>query len=82
LNAPDSGGMKSGSVVQLWDCYGADNESWDFGDWYNGLKAGASSYPIFVRYSNLCLDADKYDLRDDTTVILWNQYAADNQFWS
>lgn len=74
--------MKSGSVVQLWDCYGADNESWDFGDWYNGLKAGASSYPIFVRYSNLCLDADKYDLRDDTTVILWNQYAADNQFWS
>jgi hypothetical protein len=82
LNADNIGGLSKNHVVQLWDCYRSDNEEWDFGDWYSGLKSGASSYPIFVQFSNLCLDADKFDLRDGTTVHIWDQYPTASQFWS
>jgi hypothetical protein len=82
LNADNIGGLSPNHVVQLWTCYPSDNEDWDFGDWYSGLKSGASSYPIFVEFSNLCLDADKFDLRDGTTVHIWNQYPTASQFWS
>jgi hypothetical protein len=82
LNADNIGGLAPSRNVQLWNCYPAGNEEWDFGDWYSGLKSGASSYPIFVKFGNLCLDADKFDLRDGTTVHIWNQYPTASQFWS
>jgi hypothetical protein len=83
LNADDrGGGMRAGRIVQLWDCYPAADESWDFGDWYYYVKTGNRSFPIFSRSGELCLDADKFDLRDGTSVRLWTQYAAANQFWT
>ena len=82
LNADTIGGLSPDHIVQLWNCYPSDNEAWDLGDWSSGLKSGASSYPIFVKFSDLCLDADKFDLRDGTTVHIWNQYRTASQFWS
>jgi hypothetical protein len=82
LNADNIGGLAPDRIVQLWNCYSSNNEEWDFGDWYSGLRSGASSYPIFVKFSDLCLDADKFDLRDGTTVHIWNQYPTASQFWS
>ena len=83
LNADNrGGGMRVGRIVQLWDCYPAGNEAWDFGDWRTTVSIGGRSYPLFARSGRLCLDADKYDLRDGTPVRVWTQYAAANQFWS
>jgi hypothetical protein len=83
LNADKrGGGMHVGSIVQLWGCYPAGNEAWDFGDWHTAVSTGGRSYPLFARSGRLCLDADKYDLRDGTPVRVWTQYAAANQFWS
>ena len=83
LNADNrGGGMRVGRIVQLWDCYPAGNEAWDFGDWRTTVSTGGRSYPLFARSGRLCLDADKYDLRDGTPVRVWTQYAAANQFWS
>ena len=82
LDANNIGGLGAGHAVQLWDCYPADNEEWDFGDWHQSVSSGKSSYPIFVASANLCLDADKYDLRDDTTVRIWDHYPTPTQFWS
>ena len=82
LNANNLGGMSNGHIVQLWDCYPAGNEAWDFGDWHAAVSAGTRSYPLFARNGRLCLDADKYDLRDGTSVRIWTQYPTANQFWS
>jgi Ricin-type beta-trefoil lectin domain len=82
LNANNLGGMSNGHIVQLWNCYPAGNEAWDFGDWHAAVSAGTRSYPLFARNGRLCLDADKYDLRDGTSVRIWTQYPAANQFWS
>ena len=82
LNANNLGGMNDGHIVQLWDCYPAGNEAWDFGDWHAAVSAGTRSYPLFARNGRLCLDADKWDLRDGTSVRIWTQYPAANQFWS
>lgn len=82
LNADNIGGLHNSHIVQLWDCYPAGNESWDFGDWRQAVSAGGRSYPLFVQSGRLCLDADKYDLRIGTPVRIWTQYAAANQFWS
>ena len=82
LNANNLGGLSSGHIVQLWDCYPAGNEAWDFGDWHAVVSAGTRSYPLFARNGRLCLDADKWDLRDGTSVRIWTQYPAANQFWS
>ncbi len=82
LNANNLGGMSNGHIVQLWDCYPAGNEAWDFGDWHAAVSAGTRSYPLFARNGRLCLDADKWDLRDGTSVRIWTQYPAANQFWS
>jgi hypothetical protein len=82
LNASNRGGLHNGHIVQLWDCYPAGNEAWDFGDWHQAVSAGGTSYPLFARSGALCLDADKYDLRVGTPVRIWTQYAAANQFWS
>ena len=82
LNANNLGGMSDGHIVQLWDCYPAGNEAWDFGDWHAAVSAGTRSYPLFARNGRLCLDADKWDLRDGTSVRIWTQYPAANQFWS
>jgi hypothetical protein len=82
LNADNRGGMHVSSIVQLWDCYPAGNEAWDFGDWHTAVSTGGRSYPLFARSGRLCLDADKYDLRVGTPVRLWTQYATTNQFWS
>jgi hypothetical protein len=83
LNADNrGGGMRVGRIVQLWDCYPAGNEAWDFGDWRTAVSTSGRSYPLFARSGRLCLDADKYDLRDGTPVRVWTQYAAANQFWS
>ena len=82
LNANNLGGLSNGHLVQLWDCYPAGNEAWDFGDWHAAVSTGTRSYPLFARNGRLCLDADKYDLRDGTSVRIWTQYPAANQFWS
>ena len=82
LNANNLGGMNNGHIVQLWDCYPAGNEAWDFGDWHAAVSVGTRSYPLFARNGRLCLDADKYDLRDGTSVRIWTQYPTANQFWS
>ena len=82
LNANNLGGLSNGHIVQLWDCYPAGNEAWDFGDWHAAVNAGTRSYPLFARNGRLCLDADKWDLRDGTSVRIWTQYPAANQFWS
>jgi hypothetical protein len=82
LNADNLGGLSNGHIVQLWDCYPAGNEMWDFGDWHQAVSTRAESYPLFARSGRLCLDADKYDLRVGTPVRVWTQYAAANQFWS
>jgi hypothetical protein len=82
LNADKRGGLHNGHIVQLWDCYPAGNEIWDFGDWHTAVSAGARSYPLFGTSGRLCLDADKWDLRDGTLVRIWTQYPTANQFWS
>ena len=82
LNADNLGGLHNSHIVQLWNCYPAGNESWDFGDWHRAVSAGGRAYPLFVRSGRLCLDADKYDLRVGTPVRIWAQYAVANQFWS
>jgi len=82
LNANNLGGLHNGHLVQLWDCYPAGNEAWDFGDWHQAVSASGKSYPLFARSGRLCLDADKYDLRVGTPVRIWTQYAAANQFWA
>jgi hypothetical protein len=82
LNADNLGGMANGRVVQLWNCYPAGNEAWDFGGWHAAVSAGTRSYPLFARNDRLCLDADRWDLRDGTLVRIWTQYPAANQFWS
>jgi hypothetical protein len=82
LNANNLGGLDNGRIVQLWDCYPAGNEAWDFGDWHAAVSAGTRSYPLFARNGRLCLDADRWDLRDGTSVRIWTPYPAANQFWS
>jgi hypothetical protein len=83
LNARNIGGLSNGHHVQLYKCYyPANNESWDFGDWYHNVKAGVHSYPILLHTDRLCLDADKNDFRDGDGVNIWTQYATANQFWS
>ncbi|MBV9796007.1 MAG: ricin-type beta-trefoil lectin domain protein [Actinobacteria bacterium] len=82
LNADNLGGLANGRIVQLWNCYPAGNEAWDFGGWHAAVSAGTRSYPLFARDDRLCLDADKWDLRDGTQVRIWTQYPAANQFWS
>jgi hypothetical protein len=82
LNANNRGGLSNGHIVELWDCYPAGNEAWDFGGWHAAVSAGTRSYPLFARNGLLCLDADKWDLRDGTSVRIWTQYSTGNQFWS
>lgn len=82
LNADNIGGLQNRHAVQLWNCYPAGNEAWDFGDWYQAVSAQSKSYPLFVASGRLCLDADRDDLRIGTPVHIWTQYAASNQFWS
>lgn len=83
LNARNIGGLGNGHHVQLFKCYyPANNESWDFGDWYRNVKPGVHSYPILLHTDRLCLDADKNDFGDGAVVNIWTQYRAANQFWS
>lgn len=84
LNAKHNGGLHDGQPTMLWDCYyPANNESWDFGDWYLNVKPGVHSYPLLLHTSRLCLDADKFGgFADGDAVNIWTQYAAANQFWS
>jgi hypothetical protein len=81
LNARNLGGLGNGQRVQLWDCYRANNESWDFGDWYRNVKPGSRSYPLLLHTNRLCLDADRYAFGDGDVVNIWTQYPAANQFW-
>lgn len=83
LNADNLGGLGDGQRAQLWNCYyPANNESWDFGDWYRNVQSGVRSYPVCLHTDRLCLDADKYDFGDGDQVNIWTQYPAANQFWS
>jgi hypothetical protein len=86
LNADSINGFRNGHRTQLWNCYRldhpAESESWDFGDWYDNVKSGAKSYPIFLGSGVFCLDADKFNLRDGNAVNIWNQYTTANQYWS
>ena len=82
LNADNIGGLGDGHGVQLWQCYPAGNESWDFGDWQQHVNSGRNSYPIFAESGRLCLDADKYDFRVGDRVHVWTQYPVAVQFWT
>lgn len=82
LNANNIGGLANGHRTQLWDCYPSPNEYWDFGDWFTNVKSDDHAYPIFMESARFCLDADKFDFRDDTSVNIWDQYPTANQFWS
>ncbi len=83
LNADNLGGLGNGQRAQLWNCYyPANNESWDFGDWYRNVQPGVRSYPVCLHTDRLCLDADKYDFGNGDQVNIWTQYPAANQFWS
>ena len=82
LNAKKiNGGMSSGQPVMLWDCYRANNESWDFGDWYRNAKPGHHSYPILLHTDRLCLDVDDA-YGESGAVDIQAQQAAPGQFWS
>ena len=82
LNANNLGGLNNGHIVELWDCYPAGNEAWDFGDWH---AAGQRRHPVLptVRKERPPVPGrGQWDLRDGTSVRIWTQYAAANQFWS
>lgn len=82
LNAKKiNGGLGNGQPVMLWSCYPANNESWDFGDWYQNVKPGKHSYPILLHTDRLCLDVDN-SYGDSGAVGIQIQQAAPNQFWS
>lgn len=82
LNAKKiNGGLSSGQPVMLWNCYRANNESWDFGDWYRNAKPGHHSYPILLHTDRLCLDVDN-TYGDSGAVDIQTQQAAPNQLWS
>lgn len=82
LNAQKTNGaMHDGDRTMLWSCYRANNESWDFGDWYQNVKSGRRSYPILMHTAWFCLDAsDTYGQAGDVAIRV--QRAASNQFWS
>lgn len=82
LNAKKiNGGLSSGQPVMLWDCYRANNESWDFGDWYRNVKPGRHSYPVLLHTARLCLDVDD-TYGESGAVDIQTQKAAPGQFWS
>lgn len=82
LNAQKIGGtMRDGSKTMLWDCYRANNESWDFGDWYQNVKSGRNSYPILMHTDRFCLDASNtYGQIGEVDIRV--QSATASQFWS
>jgi hypothetical protein len=82
LNAKKiNGGLSSGQPVMLWDCYRANNESWDFGDWYRNVKPGHHSYPVLLHTDRLCLDVDDA-YGESGAVDIQIQQTAPGQFWS
>jgi hypothetical protein len=82
LNAKKiNGGLSNGQPVMLWSCYRANNESWDFGDWYRNVKPGNHSYPILLHTDQLCLDVDN-SYGDSGAVDIQTRQATRNQFWS
>jgi hypothetical protein len=86
LNAKKvNSGLSSGQPVMLWDCYTANNESWDFGDWYQSVEQGHHAYPFLLHYDphtgQLCLDVDN-SYGDSGAVKIRVQQATPNQFWS
>lgn len=80
LNADRTGGINDGRKVQLWNCYNADNESWDFGNWYDQARQGHAA-AIHLSVEKFGLDADKYNLGDGDQIVIWTMYGAHNQFW-
>jgi hypothetical protein len=62
----------NGTTVQLWDCWGGDNQQW----YRDGRQ-------IRNRASGRCLDADTNTIGDNgTTVQLWDCWGGDNQQWT
>lgn len=83
LNADSIGGLANGRRVQLWNCYNAGNEYWDFGDWHDAPDLQANPSPIFLKSGDFCLDANKYRLSrpGGDPVHIWNYYGPPNQLW-
>lgn len=81
LNAQKTGGaMHAGNKTMLWRCYRANNESWDFRDWYQNVKSGRA-YPMLTHTDRLCLDAsDTYGHAGEVDIRV--QRATPSQFWS
>ena len=73
--------LGSGQPVMLWNCYRANHESWDFGDWYQSVKQGHHAYPFLLHTDQLCLDVDN-SYGDSGAVDIRVQQATPNQFWS
>lgn len=82
LNVRKTGGaMRDGNATMLWTCYKANNESWDFGDWYRNVRSGQRSYPMLMHTDRFCLDvSDTYGTSDEVDIRV--QRVTPNQFWS
>lgn len=91
LNADNTGGLRQGSRVQLWNCYPPKrddftrfNESWDFGTWLRAMQSGATSYPLFLGAGNYSLDADDKSLQGGlpaASVSIINHYTVSWEYW-
>jgi hypothetical protein len=73
--------LSSGQPVMLWNCYRANNESWDFGDWYQSVKQAHHAYPLLLHTDRLCLDVDN-SYGHSGAVDIRVQQATPNQFWT
>ena len=68
---------QNGTKVQLWDCWGGDNQKWQ------AVTTGGGIFRIKNVQSGRCLDADLGTINQNgTKVQLWDCWGGDNQNWA
>jgi hypothetical protein len=68
---------QNGTKVQLWDCWGGDNQKWNVYP-----IEGTIYFTITNVQSGRCLDADLPTINQNgTKVQLWDCWGGDNQKW-
>lgn len=82
LNAGQTGDLSEGPFVRLQYCHPSGSEFWDFGDWYQTVRSGRNSYPVFLGSGPLCLDTDQPDAGAGKLVHVRSHYPTAGQFWS
>ncbi|GAA3867525.1 hypothetical protein GCM10022243_36610 [Saccharothrix violaceirubra] len=65
----------NGTKVQLWDCNGTSQQSWELRSVGNGY------YTIHIRWSGKCLDADANNGGNGTKVQIWDCNGSAQQRW-